>query len=80
MPGLVTTRFGVSRSYIHLQAAYDQVKNAPSRGALTTNFLKGDSQPLQYLKDIKGEVHPPSFWSACLTDAASLPCPQRCIF
>lgn len=39
-----------------LQAAYDQVRNSPSRGALTTDFLKGDSQPLQYLEGLNALV------------------------
>ena len=40
----------------HLQVAYDQIKNAPSRGALTTDFLLGSSEPLQYLRGLKAEV------------------------
>lgn len=39
-----------------LQVAYNAVKDAPSRGALTTDFLKGQFEPLQYLEGLKAEV------------------------
>jgi len=39
-----------------LQFTYDAVKQAPSRGALTTDFLKGQSEPMQYLEGLKAEV------------------------
>jgi len=43
------------------------VKHAPSRGALTTDFLNGKSQPLQYLEGLKAEVQTCTH-SALLTD------------
>ncbi|KAL0043724.1 hypothetical protein WJX82_001344 [Trebouxia sp. C0006] len=39
------------------EVAYDAVKHAPSRGALTTDFLNGKSQPLQYLEGLKAEAY-----------------------
>ncbi len=52
-----------------LQVAYDDVQHAPSRGALTTDFLKGQSQPLQYLEGLKAEV-PTCTHNALLPDHA----------
>lgn len=54
---LITPRYAsAEQSAVKLQVAYDQVKNAPSRGALTTDFLKGNAQPLQYLEGLDAEV------------------------
>lgn len=39
-----------------LQPAYDKVKNAPSRGALVTDFLLGDTAPLAHLQALDGQV------------------------
>ncbi|KAA6421699.1 MAG: hypothetical protein FRX49_08310 [Trebouxia sp. A1-2] len=39
------------------EVAHDVVKYAPSRGALTTDFLKGQSQPLQYLEGLQAEAY-----------------------
>lgn len=47
----------VSAPLSHLQVAYDQIKTAPSRGALTTDFLLGTSEPLQYLRGLKAESY-----------------------
>lgn len=33
------------------------MKDAPSRGALTTDFLKGQFEPLQYLEGLKAEAY-----------------------
>lgn len=51
------------------QVAYDQVKNAPSRGALTTDFLRSTLQPLQYLNSLEPEVPHNLLWS-CLAHGA----------
>ncbi|KAL3161271.1 hypothetical protein ABBQ38_009631 [Trebouxia sp. C0009 RCD-2024] len=39
------------------EVAYDAVKNAPSRGALTTNFLQSNIEPMQYLQSLHEKAY-----------------------